>query len=204
MISIINYGVGNVRAFLNIYEKLGCKAQLLDRPDQLKSTTKLILPGVGHFDYAMLKFREFPLYEAICDRVLNKRMPILGICVGMQMMAHRSEEGSEKGLGWLDAEILKFDKNKIPYKPHTPHMGWNDVIIKNQNKLLNGFPRMSNFYFLHSYYVSCNDSSQIVAISEYGIDFTSIVNYKNIYGVQFHPEKSHHFGIKLLENFSKI
>ena len=204
MISIINYGVGNVRAFLNIYDKLGYEAQLLDHPNQFKSTTKLILPGVGHFDYAMLKFKEFPLYSAICDHVLNNQMPILGICVGMQMMARGSEEGKEKGLGWIDADILKFDKNKIPYKPHTPHMGWNDVIIRKKNKLLNGFPTISNFYFLHSYYISCDDNSQIVATSEYGINFTSIVNNKNIYGVQFHPEKRHHFGIKLLENFSKI
>ena len=108
MISIINYGVGNVRAFLNIYDKLGCEAQLLEHPDQFESTTKLILPGVGHFDYAMLKFKEFQLYDAICDHVLNNQMPILGICVGMQMMARRSEEGKEKGLqkAWLQNGTL--------------------------------------------------------------------------------------------------
>ena len=171
MISIIDYGVGNVRAFLNIYEKLGYEAQLLNDPSQFESTSKLILPGVGHFDYAMKKFKEFSLFEKICENVINNQMPVLGICVGMQMMARQSEEGKEKGLEWLDADILKFDTKKIPFKPHIPHMGWNDVVIKKENNLFVGFPQKSNFYFLHSYYISCDDSSQITGLQSMDLTF---------------------------------
>ena len=204
MISIIDYGVGNVRAFLNIYDKLGIQAQLLNHKNQLELTSKIILPGVGHFDYAMKKFKQSPLFDYINELVINKKIPVLGICVGMQMMARKSEEGHEEGLGWLEADVFKLETSKIKFKPHLPHMGWNDVEIKKDNKLLEGFPQKSNFYFLHSYYMACDNISDIITTTDYGFNFSSIVNRENIYGVQCHPEKSHHYGIKILENFAKI
>jgi glutamine amidotransferase len=204
MISIIDYGVGNVKAFLNIYKKLGHDAQLATHVDNLDDSTKLILPGVGHFDYAMKKFQDSGLFEKVNDLVLIQKMPVVGICVGMQMMARRSDEGSEKGLGWLEADVVKFDISKIKFKPHLPHMGWNDVEIQNPNLILTSFPRLSKFYFLHSYYMVCDHSYDVVAIADYGIKFSCIVNHENIFGVQCHPEKSHSFGVKLLDNFAKL
>lgn len=204
MISIIDYGIGNVKAFLNIYKKLGHNAQLASNSDQLEDSKKLILPGVGHFDYAMKKFQDSGLFEKVNYLVLEKEVPVVGVCVGMQMMARKSEEGEEIGLGWIQSDVVKFDVSKIKFKPHLPHMGWNDVQIKNPNLLLNNFPLVSKFYFLHSYYMVCDNVEDVVATADYGIQFSCIVNHKNVYGVQCHPEKSHSFGIQLLDNFAKF
>lgn len=204
MISIIDYGVGNVKAFLNIYKKLGHNAQLASKVDQLEDSKKLILPGVGHFDYAMKKFQDSGLYEKVNSLVLEQKMPIVGVCVGMQMMARRSDEGNEIGLGWIQADVVKFDVTKIKFKPHLPHMGWNDVHIKNPNLLLSNFPSESKFYFLHSFYMVCDHQDDIVATADYGIKFSCIVNHENVYGIQCHPEKSHGFGVQLLDNFAKL
>ncbi|MCL6260017.1 imidazole glycerol phosphate synthase subunit HisH [Aquiflexum sp. TKW24L] len=204
MISIIDYGVGNVKAFLNIYNKLGHKAHLAKTEEDLIGSTKVILPGVGHFDYAMTKFLESGLSESVNDLVLNKKIPALGICVGMQMLARKSEEGSMLGLGWMKSDVIRFDIEKIDFRPHLPHMGWNDVDIVKNDKILTGFPNQSKFYFLHSYYMACDNVSDIIATSEYGSTFSCIVNHENIYGIQCHPEKSHGFGIKFLDNFAKL
>lgn len=204
MISIIDYGVGNVKAFLNIYNKLGHKAHLARTVEDLIGSSKIILPGVGHFDYAMTKFLESGLSESVNDQVLNKKIPALGICVGMQMLAKKSEEGSMPGLGWMEADVLRFDIDKIDFRPHLPHMGWNDVDIVKNDKILVGFPNQSKFYFLHSYYMACDKASDVIATSEYGTTFSCIVNHENIYGIQCHPEKSHGFGIKFLDNFAKL
>jgi glutamine amidotransferase len=204
MISIIDYGVGNVKAFLNIYKKLGHCAELVSNVDQLEESKKLILPGVGHFDYAMRKFQDSGLFEKVNYLVLEKEVPVVGVCVGMQMMARRSDEGSESGLGWLHADVVKFDVTKIKFKPHLPHMGWNDVKINHPNNILNGFPLKSKFYFLHSYYMVCDHPEDIVAEADYGVKFTCIVNHENIYGIQCHPEKSHGFGVQFLDNFAKL
>ena len=204
MISIIDYGVGNVRAFLNIYKKLGYQVQLANNIIDLKKSTKIILPGVGNFDYAMQKLEDSQLLNCLNDLVLRKKIPVLGVCVGMQIMALSSEEGNKKGLGWIDAKVKKFDVEKINFKPHLPHMGWNNVIILSKNKILDNFPPFSKFYFLHSYYIECNDKKNDLASTNYGINFSSIVNKENIYGIQCHPEKSHQFGINLLENFAKL
>ncbi|WP_113924642.1 imidazole glycerol phosphate synthase subunit HisH [Cognataquiflexum aquatile] len=204
MISIIDYGVGNVKAFLNIYNKLGHKAYLAKTEEDLIGSTKVILPGVGHFDYAMTKFLESGLSESVNDLVLNKKIPALGICVGMQMLARKSEEGSMPGLGWMEADVVRFDIDKIDFRPHLPHMGWNDVDIVKNDKILDGFPKQSKFYFLHSYFMACDKASDVIATSEYGTTFSCIVNHENIYGIQCHPEKSHGFGIKFLDNFAKL
>ena len=204
MISIIDYGVGNVKAFLNIYKKLGHTSQLATKEEHLDGATKLILPGVGHFDYAMKKFKDSGLYQKANALVLEEKLPVVGICVGMQMMARRSEEGIEPGLGWIQSDVVRFDVTKIKVKPHLPHMGWNDVQVKHPNPLLSSFPVESKFYFLHSYYMVCDYQEDIVATADYGIEFSCIVNHQNVYGVQCHPDKSHSFGIQLLDNFAKL
>jgi len=204
MISIIDYGVGNVKAFLNIYNKLGHKAHLARTVEDLLGSSKVILPGVGHFDYAMEKFQESGLAETVNDLVLNQKIPALGICVGMQMMARKSEEGSAMGLGWMESDVVKFNIEKIDFRPHLPHMGWNDVSIVKNDNILDGFPPISKFYFLHSYYMACDNDSDVIATSKYGAPFSCIVNHENIYGIQCHPEKSHGFGIQFLDNFAKL
>ena len=150
MISIINFGVGNIKAFYNIYKKLGHDVQVVSDSNQFIKASKLILPGVGNFDYTLKKFKNSNLFESVNKLVLYDKMPLLGICVGMQMLAKSSEEGNEKGLSWIDSEVKKFKINTIKYKPHVPHMGWNNVNIKSNNKLFNDLPEkvISIFYIL--------------------------------------------------------
>lgn len=204
MITIIDYGVGNIKAFYNIFSKLSLKVKIAQKPEDLFNATKLILPGVGHFDYAMNRFSDSGMLNVVDEMVIKQNIPILGICVGMQMLAKNSEEGIMSGLGWIDATVKKIDTTLLNQKTRLPHMGWNDVIVKTRNPLLENLDLNSRFYFLHSYYFNPNLISDSIAISNYGKEFTCAVNHKNIYGVQFHPEKSHHYGIQLLNNFANI
>jgi glutamine amidotransferase len=204
MITIIDYGVGNIKAFFNIFNKLSINVKIAQKPEDLLGATKLILPGVGHFDYAMKRFSESGMLNIVNDMVLNKNIPVLGICVGMQMLAKSSEEGELSGLGWIDATVKKIDSNLLVQYTRLPHMGWNDIIVKAKNPILNNLDYNSRFYFLHSFYFDPNIVSDSIAIATYGKEFCCVVNHKNIYGVQFHPEKSHHFGIQLLNNFANI
>lgn len=204
MITIIDYGVGNIRAFVNVYERLNIKTIVARNAADIKEATKIILPGVGAFDYAMTKLNESGMREEIERQVLGNKIPLVGICVGMQMLAKRSDEGKLPGLGWIDAEVKLFDESLISYKTHLPHMGWNNILPIGANRLLDGFSEDSRFYFLHSYYFVCNNKTNVIADTEYGITFTSAVNNDNIYGIQFHPEKSHTNGIQLLNNFAII
>lgn len=204
MIGIIDYGLGNINAFLNIYKRLHIEAKALHSEEDFEGVTKLILPGVGAFDHAMTSFNSSGMRDISEDYVLQKGIPVIGICVGMQMLARSSDEGKLMGLGWIDGQVRKFDETKIKFTTRLPHMGWNDVDVDKDSLIFKGFTGYTKFYFLHSYYMECNDLKQSIAESEYGIRFTCGVNAKNIYGVQFHPEKSHDFGVNLLENFSKI
>jgi len=204
MITIIDFGVGNIKAFYNIFKKLSVEVKIAQKPEDLLGSSKLILPGVGHFDYAMKRFSESGMLNIVDDMVLNKNLPILGICVGMQMLAKSSEEGKLPGLGWIDATVKKIDVNLLTQSTRLPHMGWNDVTVKNKNLLLSNLDSNSRFYFLHSYFFEPKFENDLIAYSNYGKNFTCVVNHKNIYGVQFHPEKSHHFGIQLLQNFANI
>lgn len=204
MISIIDYGLGNVRAFANIYKRSNIAAELVSTKEQLARSEKIILPGVGAFDHAMEKLQKSGLAEMLGEMVLIKKVPVLGICVGMQMLGNYSDEGVSPGLKWVDGEVKLFDVCKIKHATRLPHMGWNDVKSTRPNILFKGIEEDPLFYFLHSYYFVCNNKEDIIAEAEYGIQYTCALNHENIYGVQFHPEKSHKFGIQLLTNFASL
>ena len=204
MIAIINYGVGNINAFVNVYKKLGIKLKVATSSNDLIDVSKIILPGVGSFDQAMSKLIESGMKPTIDRMVLSENIPVIGICVGMQMLAHSSEEGILPGLGYIDAKVLKFDESKKSKKLNLPHMGWNDVLPLKGSMLFNKLEDKPLFYFLHSYYFACNKSEDAIAKADYGGEFVCAVNHRNIYGVQFHPEKSHQYGIQLLKNFLEL
>jgi len=203
MIGILDYGLGNVMAFSNIYKRLNIPACIITDANKIDSMEKLILPGVGSFDWAIERLNSSSMRDALEESVLEKKTPILGVCVGMQMMATGSDEGSTNGLGWIDARVKHFSKlSNISLD--LPHMGWNDVETHHEHPLFKNLQKEAIFYFLHSYYFQENNKSQILATSNYGGIYTSCVFKDNIYGVQFHPEKSHQWGIQLLKNFSEI
>ena len=205
MISIVDYGVGNIQAFLNIFNRLGIKAQRAPNIKLLREASHIILPGVGHFDQAMKKLNSSGLRDCLENLVINFNIPLLGICVGMQVLANKSEEGILPGLGWIPGNVRAFTNNPTWSQLPLPHMGWNKLNI-NQSALISSEnnDQLSEYYFLHSYYFDAKDKSTVNATSEYGFNFDAVINYENIYGVQFHPEKSHECGEKLLKNFSTI
>ena len=201
MITIVDYGVGNINAFLNVYKRLNIPAKVAKNHNDLEDAQKLILPGVGHFDHAMSELIASGMGPKLDELVLEKKIPIIGICVGMQMMGNYSEEGKLAGLKWIDASIKRFDESKINQVTRLPHMGWNDVTPIMEHPLFIGLEKNALFYFLHSYYFDADDKRDVAATAEYGVNFDCIVSKGNIHGVQCHPEKSHHFGAQLLKNF---
>lgn len=204
MITLIDYGVGNIFAFQNVYKRLDIPTKIAKTISDLEDAEKLILPGVGAFDYAMDQLNASGMRDKLDELVLKKKIPVIGICVGMQMMGNKSEEGRAEGLKWLDADILKFDESLIQQRTKLPHMGWNDVTPNINHPLFEGLEKDAIFYFLHSFYFKCNNIKDSIAISDYGISFSSAVNADNVYGIQFHPEKSHQYGEKLLQNFAQL
>ena len=205
MITIIDYGFGNIRAFVNVYERLNIPISVAKTADDLQAASKIILPGVGAFDHAMRKLNNSGMRDAIQKLVWDQQVPILGVCVGMQILGHSSDEGKLPGLGWIDGIVAKFDTYASDTKIQLPHMGWNTIHpTNNDNPLLESLSSDSRFYFLHSYYFQCHNQIDTIATTEYEIQFTSALNSRNTYGVQFHPEKSHHWGIQLLKNFADL
>jgi len=204
MITIVDYGLGNVLAFENIYKKLNIAVQVVSNSSGLLSAKKIILPGVGSFDWAMTQLNNSGMRETLDQLVEENNVPVVGICVGMQMMAKRSDEGQLDGLGWIDAEVRRFDESTFTQRTHLPHMGWNDVVPTRPHPLFDGLESEARFYFLHSYYFAESDSSQVLARTEYNGLYASAVYNKNIFGVQFHPEKSHQWGVRLLKNFAEL
>lgn len=204
MITIVNYGLGNVQAFANIYRRLDVPVKFAKAADDLAGATHIILPGVGAFDWAMERLDASGMRPALDRLVLEDKKHVLGICVGMQMMAERSDEGRATGLGWFDAEVKRFDEAHIQGRTHLPHMGWNDVQPLDTRSLFQEMEADVRFYFLHSYYFAPNDTADVLAETDYGARFACAVHKRNIYGVQFHPEKSHGWGIQLLKNFARL
>ena len=201
MITIIDFGMGNVGSIKRKLHLLGSNSIVTSDFEKIRSSSKLILPGVGHFGSAVNELKKRGLWEVLNKEVLVNKKPILGICLGMQLMAKHSEEGNESGFGWFDAEVVRFNvKDTLRYK--VPHMGWNQVALKKSSPLFENIDLGQGFYFVHSYHLKCNDQSDILNETVYEYPFVSAIQKDNIYGVQFHPEKSHEAGEQLLRNFS--
>lgn len=203
-VTIADYGLGNINAFLNVFKRLNIAARRATTAAELEGATRLVLPGVGHFDHAMRELNASGMRETLDDLVLRRRVPVLGICVGMQMLAHGSDEGTEAGLGWIDGRVRGLGSRQPVQSIPLPHMGWNDVRVNRETPLLKDLEQDARFYFLHSYYFDCARDEDVVATADYGGQFGCVVGSDNVYGVQFHPEKSHHFGTRLLQNFAEM
>ncbi len=204
MISIVDYGSGNIQAVTNIYKRLNIKSNVVSTVKQLKNAQKIILPGVGAFDESINQLNKSGLRETLDNMVLDEYIPVLGICVGMQIMARDSDEGKLPGLGWFSAKVKIFDTENIVNKPKIPHMGWNTIKPLKNSNIFRNIDSELGFYFLHSYYFECENKTDILSSTEYGDTFSSSINKDHIYGFQFHPEKSHINGINLFKNFAEI
>lgn len=198
-IVIVDYGMGNIGSIQNMFKYIGASANVSRDISQILSADKLILPGVGAFDNGMRQIANYNLLDVLNEKVLAQKTPILGVCLGMQLMTRRSEEGDLPGLGWIDAETIKFSFNDHSLK--IPHMGWNYIRINKEHPLVNQLSEESRFYFVHSYYVKCHHDEDVLLTAEYGLDFDCGIQHDNLMGVQFHPEKSHKFGMQLFRNF---
>jgi glutamine amidotransferase len=204
MIAIVDYGLGNIRAFANVYKRLGMEHVIATEASHLAGADKVILPGVGAFDEAMSLLGKSGMREPLDELVLGKRVPVLGICVGMQILSQGSDEGRSPGLGWIEGRVRMFDVSGLPHKTGLPHMGWNTVSSLREHPLLRELPPDPRFYFLHSYYFECAKPNDAVAQAVYGSPFACVVSSGNVHGVQFHPEKSHANGVGLLRNFGEM
>jgi glutamine amidotransferase len=204
MITIIDYGSGNIAAIANIYEKLKVEFIIASIPEQVVGAKKIFLPGVGAFDETISKLDSTGFRKVLDKEVLENKVPIMGICVGMQILADSSEEGTCKGLGYIRGKVKKIDATAIHNKPKLPHLGWNSIEIVKNNELLLGIDPVFGFYFLHTYYFECIEQNNVLATTNYGTTFASAVQRENVFGIQFHPEKSHQNGIKLLHNFANL
>ncbi len=205
MIRIVDYGVGNIQAFMTLFKRLGIKAERATTQEQLHDATRLVLPGVGHFDHAMQRLNDSGMRSALDRMVLEQNVPVVGVCVGMQMLAEGSDEGSLSGLGWIPGRVKAFSDNPLTSSLPMPHMGWNELNPRPGSKLfLQGFDSAPQFYFLHSFYFDARDKDDVAATAHYGMDFDAVVSRGHIHGVQCHPEKSHHWGAQLLKNFAEL
>lgn len=202
MVAIIDYDMGNVKSIYNMLKKIGVDAIVTAEADILEKAERYILPGVGAFDIGMENLHRKGLIPLLQQGVIVEKKPILGICLGMQLLTQRSDEGELPGLGWVDAETIKFNPQEMQQVLPIPHMGWNQAVIHNKgmDTLFQGLEN-NRFYFVHSYYVRCHDRASVLATAKYGMEFDCSIAHGNVFGVQFHPEKSHKFGMKLLENF---
>jgi len=201
MLMIVDIGVGNLGSITNMFKKIGGKAVASDNPNDFLEATKIVLPGVGAFDEGMRRLKEQGFIETLNKRVLGDKVPVIGICLGSQLLGKSSEEGERAGLGWIDMEVVRFPKDK---GLRVPHMGWNVVNPVGNQGIFAGVEGELRYYFVHTYHMKCNNSKDIAGTTQYGDEFTSAIHHENIYGVQFHPEKSHRFGAALLKNFAEL
>jgi glutamine amidotransferase len=204
VIAIVDYGVGNVAAIGNIYKRLDVPAKLARTAEELEEADRVVLPGVGSFDWAIERLDRSGLRPALERAALEQRKPILGICVGMQMLARGSDEGRLPGFGWIDGHVKRFEPQRGGMRTQLPHMGWNDVAPVDSVDLFADWVDDARFYFLHSYYFEAANSANVLAVTDYNGRFASAVRARNILGVQFHPEKSHQWGVRLLKNFAAL
>ena len=204
MIGIVDYGSGNINAIARIYNNLNIKYNIISNPNNFDKVKKLVLPGVGAFDVTMKQLIDSGLRDKLDELVLLKKIPILGICVGLQVMGYGSEEGKLKGLGWIPGKVKKFDIDSIMHKPKLPHMGWNKIINLKNHSIFNNIDYDFGFYFIHSYYFECERKENILTSSIYGKEFSSSIYDRHIFGMQFHPEKSHGNGVQLMKNFANL
>jgi glutamine amidotransferase len=200
MIAIIDFGMGNVGSIHNMLNRLGIESALTSDMKEIRAADKLILPGVGAFDVAMRRLQALGIIPLLNDLVFDAGIPLLGICLGMQLLSLSSDEGVERGLGWLDARTVRFDFEGSQLR--VPHMGWNTVSVHKRGSILDELPSQAKFYFVHSYHVRCNSDEDVLATSTYGIEFHAAAQRGNVTGVQFHPEKSHRFGMQVLAKFA--
>jgi glutamine amidotransferase len=201
MIVIVDYRLGNLGSIKNMLKRIGSESLISSNVSDIERAEKLILPGVGNFEQGMRNLEALGLLPVLEERVIQKRAPILGICLGMQLFTRKSEEGESTGLGWIDAEVVRFKFDDKERHLKIPHMGWNLVEIRQRDPLFEEMYPEPRFYFVHSYHVACRNEEEVLTQTFYGYKFVSSVKKENIYGVQFHPEKSHKFGMKLLDNF---
>jgi imidazole glycerol-phosphate synthase subunit HisH len=203
MIAIVDYGVGNLASVKNMLKKAGYESELASNADTIARASKIILPGIGAFDHCMIEFNNSGLREVVTQKTLNGKTPLLGICVGLQMLMESSEEGTEPGLGWIAGKTIKFKKENLG-NLKIPHMGWTEVIFSKPSPLTEALGDDPRFYFVHSYHVKPDHKEDELIVASYGYPFVAGINKDNIYGVQFHPEKSHRFGMKILGNFAAL
>lgn len=204
MIVIIDYGLGNLRAFANMLKDIGADHAVSGDPRRIAAASHLILPGVGHFDRAMKLLDTSGLRDLLTERVHGAGVPVLGVCVGMQMLADRSEEGRLPGLGWVPGDVVRFPESVDNRPLAVPHMGWNDVVPTEEAPLFRKMPEDQRFYFLHGYHYRCENAADVMATAHYGSSFACAVRRGRVFGVQFHPEKSHGWGRALLANFAAV
>lgn len=204
MITIVNYGMGNLASVQNMLRRIGAACEITGDLEKIHNAKKILLPGVGAFDAAIEKIDSIGMREVLNKKALEEKVPVLGICLGLQLLTKSSEEGKLPGLGWIPAKTIKFNFPQ-PTNLKIPHMGWNEIHVVNQSKLLSDLPEEPRFYFVHSFHAKAEDDKYVLARTHYGYDFDSVItNGDNIFGAQFHPEKSHKFGMKVLDNFSKM
>lgn len=199
---VIDYGVGNVGSVLNVLKRIGKEAVVSGREEDIASADQLILPGIGAFDNGARKLRATGLVPVLHERVIDQGVPLLGICLGMQLLTHRSEEGEEPGLGWIDGDVVRFEFPSGEPRLPVPFIGWSSIVQRRPARALEGLSESAEFYFVHSYHVRCAPDL-VAAYTDYGYQFASVIEKDNIVGVQFHPEKSQRAGMTLLRNFTE-
>lgn len=204
MISVLNYGMGNVASVSNMLRRAGAVVQIIEEPCELEEARAIVLPGVGAYDEAVASLHGLGLWAGLQKIVREGKVPVLGICLGMQLLLENSEEGVRSGLGAIPGKCRRFHFGESQRRLKVPHMGWAGIVASRSHRLLDGLALDSRFYFVHSYYAECRNPADVIATARYGSDFAAVIGAGNVMGTQFHPEKSHNFGLRVLTNFARL